>query len=218
MQVIRSFFSIETFIDYPQLLLSIEKAGHAACKSEYKITSGSAEPFVRDVIKRRHLWVIEHASITVRVVCSWAVSNEIVRHTLASYIEEKARFCSYANDRFDNEIIVIKPCCWKNSDKQFKIWYNAMVAAERAYFELLNAGALAQEASSVLPNSLKTEIVMTMNLCEWFYFFESQTALSEHPQIGEIVIPMLKEFKRQMPAIFEDITLEQTFDFESYSD
>ena len=71
--------------------------------------------------------------------------------------------------------------------------------------ELLEAGATPQEARSILPNSLKTELVMTMNLREWRHFFKLRVAKASHPQMREIAIPLLNKFKEMIPVVFDDI-------------
>ena len=111
------------------------------------------------------------------------------------------------------EIAVIKPCFW-NSDsvedrKKFAVWEEAMKTAEKTYLELIRLGASPQEARSVLPNSLKTEIVMTMNLREWRHFFKLRTSNAAHPQMREIAQPLLDELKRQIPVIFDDIVYKE---------
>jgi thymidylate synthase (FAD) len=152
-----------------------------------------------------HLSVIEHCSVTVRIICDRGVSHEIVRHRLANYTQESTRYCNYAKGKFGNEITVIKPCFWDENDEKYAIWKQTMETVEKAYNSLIKAGALAQEARSVLPNSLKTEIVVTMNLREWHYFFTLRTASGAHPQMREIAVPLLHEFKKRIPVIFDNI-------------
>lgn len=89
-----------------------------------------------------------------------------------------------------------------------EIWQSVMKYIEDKYMELIESGAAPQEARSILPNSLKTEIVVTMNLREWRHFFKLRTANDAHPQIREIAIPLLDEFKRRIPIIFDDISIE----------
>ena len=84
-----------------------------------------------------------------------------------------------------------------------------MIQAERCYFELLKNGATPQEARAVLPNSLKTEIVMTANYREWRNFFKLRTAKNAHPQMRQITIPLLKELQEKIPIIFDDIKFEE---------
>jgi len=209
MQIIEPYFIIETPIDGEYILKRVEKAGRTAYKTEDKITVDSAKKFVKKILDMGHESVIEHYSITVRVICDRGVTHEIVRHRIASYTQESTRYCNYSMGKFGGEIAVIKPCFW-NSDsaedkEKFEMWEEAMKSAEKAYLKLMELGALPQEARSVLPNSLKTEIVMTMNLREWRHFFKLRTSSAAHPQMREIAQPLLDEFKRQIPVIFDDI-------------
>jgi len=152
-----------------------------------------------------HESVIEHEKVTVRVICDRGISHEIVRHRIASYTQESTRFCNYSKGRFGNEITVIKPCFWDDGSKEYKIWRDAMENAERAYMELIKLGAKPEEARSVLPNSLKTEIVITMNLREWRHFFKLRTSKRAHPQMREVATSLLQAFKERIPVIFDDI-------------
>jgi thymidylate synthase (FAD) len=215
MRIISPHFVFQSEVNGKEMLKQIELAGRTAYKSEDKITDDSAEKFVAEIIKRGHLSVIEHQSVTVRIICDRGVSHEIVRHRLASYTQESTRYCNYSSKKFDNEINVIKPCFWQEEfwDEKENLkcktlretWKRAMEQAESAYNELIALGATPQEARSVLPNSLKTEIVVTMNLREWRHFFELRTAQAAHPQMREIAIPLLKEFQKKIPVIFDDI-------------
>lgn len=209
MIIIKPYFIIEDIVDGPELLKKIEKAGRTCYKSEDKITNESSEKFVKHIIKMGHESVLEHEKISVRVICDRGVTHEIVRHRIASYSQESTRYCNYSKDKFGNEISVIEPCFWTKpdyDDPKYHIWKAAMEFTEKAYFELIHLGATPQEARSVLPNSLKTEIVMTMNLREWRHFFKLRTSLAAHPQMLEIARPMLDEFKKLIPIIFDDIT------------
>jgi thymidylate synthase (FAD) len=88
----------------------------------------------------------------------------------------------------------------------YKEWERACERAEYAYLNLLGMGATPQQARSVLPNSLKTEVVMTANLREWRHFFKLRCAADAHPQMKEVTIPLLKELKRLVLVVFDDIT------------
>ena len=209
MKIIEPSFTIETQIDEEYILKQIEKAGRTAYKTEDKITTGSAKKFVKKILDMGHESVIEHYNITVRIICDRGVTHEIVRHRMASYTQESTRYCNYSAGKFGGEITIIKPCFW-NSDneadkKKYEIWEKAMKEAEKAYLELINLGASPQEARSVLPNSLKTEILITMNLREWRHFLKLRTSNTSHPQMREIARPLLDEFKKQVPVIFDDI-------------
>lgn len=208
MKVIKPSFIIESNINNEEILKHIEKAGRTAYKSEDKITEESAKKFISKIMNFKHESVIEHYSITVRVICDRGVTHEIVRHRLASYTQESTRYVNYSKGKYGSEITVIEPVFWDKDSVKHKIWHSAMRFAEKAYMELLEAGATAQEARSVLPNSLKTEIVMTMNLRSWRHFFELRCHKAAHPQMREIALPMLEEFKKRLPIIFGDLIFD----------
>lgn len=206
MKIINASYRIETpTYSGEKLLKSIEQAGRTCYKSEDRITDESAEAFVRMLIERGHESVLEHASITVRFVCDRGVSHEIVRHRIASFSQESTRYCNYSNDRFRNEITFIKPCFLEGGTGGYKLWKQAMFVAEKEYFDLLNWGFTPQEARSVLPNSTKTEIIMTANLREWRHFLKLRTAKAAHPQMRELTVPLLKELQEWIPVVFDDI-------------
>lgn len=209
MKILSPSFTFEENFDGENILKKIEKAGRTAYKSEDKITEDSSKNFLQMLIKRGHHSVIEHHSITVKVICDRGVSHEIVRHRIASYTQESTRYCNYTKGKFGGEISVIKPCFWDESkkpdSKMYQIWQNTVEQIEKAYISLIDAGASPQEARSILPNSLKTEIVITMNLREWRHFFTLRTSKMAHPQMREIAIPLLKEFQKRIPVIFDDI-------------
>ncbi len=205
MKIIAPHFEIITPLDGPAILKKIEQIGRVCYKSENGVSDGSAQQFVKNLIARGHESVIEHLSVTVRVVCDRGVTHEIVRHRIASYSQESTRYCNYASGRFGNEITVIRPYFWEESGELYQIWKRAMEEAEASYLRLIELGATPQEARSVLPNSLKTELVMTMNLREWRHFFALRAGARAHPQMREIAVPMLKEFQRRIPVVFDDL-------------
>ncbi len=207
MRTIKPIAVIESHVDADYILKQIELAGRTAYKSEDKITNDSAKDFVKMILKRGHLSVIEHQSVSVRFICDRGVSHEIVRHRLASYTQESTRYCNYTKGKFGSEITVIEPCFWSQDDEKYKVWKQAIEQIESAYNKLVELGATPQEARSILPNSLKTEIVVTMNLREWRHFFTMRTSAAAHPQMREVSIPLLKEFQKQIPIIFDDFEL-----------
>ncbi len=209
MKIIKAYFVIEDKIDGNEILKKIEKAGRTCYKSEDKITDESAKKFVAGIIKSGHHSVIEHEKITIRVICDRGVTHEIVRHRIGSYSQESTRYCNYSKDKFGKEITVIEPVFWKTSDPQYGVWKDACEYVEKAYFKLLEMGATPQEARSVLPNSLKTEIIITFNLREWQHYFTVRSSKRAHPQMREVAIPLLEEFKKLIPVIFDDINPEK---------
>lgn len=187
-----------------QVMERIELAGRVCYKSEEKITEDSAEKFIRNIIKRGHESVLEHCAFTVRFTVDRGVSHEIVRHRIASYSQESTRYCNYGGD----DIVFIKPCFWDKGSEEYHNWEMAMCYAEGQYKYLQELGATPQEARSVLPNSLKTEVVMTANLREWRHFLFLRTAKAAHPQMREVACQLLAQVKEYMPGVFGDIDPE----------
>lgn len=205
MRIIEPCFEILDEVDGNDVLKSIERIGRVCYKSEERITDDSAKKFVANILKRGHESVIEHEKISVRIVCDRGVTHEIVRHRIASYSQESTRYCNYSNEKFGKELTVIKPLFWEEGSKEYQTWLDMMQMIEDTYNNLIEMGAEPQQARSVLPNSLKTEIVVTMNLREWRHFFRLRTAKRAHPQMREVACALLREFQNKIPIIFDDI-------------
>lgn len=203
MKVIKAGYEIMDHVDGDEILKKIELCGRVCYKSEDRITSDSAKRFVKSLIDRGHESVLEHVSITVRFIVDRGVSHELVRHRIASYSQESSRYVNYEN----KEIEFIKPCFLKENDKDIHwlSWVASMETAEHRYHFMLYTGMTPEQARSVLPNSLKTEVVTTMNLRAWRNFFKLRTGKQAHPQMREVAIPLLEEFKKLVPVIFDDI-------------
>lgn len=205
MRIIEPYIRCENTLNGHQILLQIERIGRVCYKSEDRITNESALQFVKNILDRGHESVIEHISLSVRVICDRGVSHEIVRHRIASYSQESTRYCNYAKDKFGNELVFIKPLFFDEKSDLFIKWKHAMEIAEETYLYLIAAGSSPQEARTVLPNSLKTEIIMTMNLREWRHFLRLRTSSVAHPQMRQIAQMILDEFKSNIPILFDDI-------------
>lgn len=194
--------------EYTDLLSLVEIAGRTCYKSEDKITEDSAEKFVRGIVKRGHHAVIEHGHITVRFTCDRGVSHEIVRHRLASYCQESTRYCNYSKDGFGGEITVIAPSWTSEGLPGYERWKKACMTAEIAYFDLLTEGYSPQAARSVLPNSLKTEVVMTANIREWRHFIKLRAGRAAHPDMRVVAQKLHELLAKTYPVFFEDIEVE----------
>lgn len=182
----------------------IEKAGRTCYKSENKITEDSAKKFVRQIVKAGHEAMLEHVGLTVRFIVDRGVSHEIVRHRLASFAQESTRYCNYGK----GDVTFVRPFYFKEGSPEYKLWLNSMEVAEEAYLALLESGRTPQEARCVLPNSLKTEVVMTANMREWRHFLKLRavgTTGAPHPQMQEVAMPLLKELQIRLPELFDDI-------------
>lgn len=209
MKIISASFEILNPLLPERIMKNIETYGRVCYKSENNVTADSSGLFIKKIIKSGHESVIEHEKVSVKIICDRGVTHEIVRHRIASYSQESTRYCNYAQNKFGNELTFIKPCFWEEDSKAFKIWLAQMEMVEKNYINLIAIGASPEQARSILPNSLKTEIVVTMNLREWRHFFKLRTSKRAHPQMREVSIPLLKKMKELLPAIFEDIKVDE---------
>ena len=236
MKLIEPSYEIIRMESRENILKWLESVGRTAYKSEDKITDESATTFIENIVKRGHLSVIEHASMSVRFIVDRGISHELVRHRLASYTQSSTRFCSYNKDKFDNQITFIRPMWFKdykagvyNFDTVSKIysdrdsfegysqeqinwilesnWISQMCMAEKAYMHLLKNGWKPEQARSVLPNALQTEVVATANLREWIHILSLRSSKASHPQIQQVMKPLLAEVQTILPEIFGDIGL-----------
>lgn len=184
--------------DPMDLLQDIERIGRVCYKSEHRITSSSAAPFVRNIITRGHESVLEHISITVRFVTDRAIANELVRHRIAAYSQESTRYCNYKD-----KIEFIYP---KNvSDKQLQLIMEACACAATTYQSLIADGATPEIARDVLPLCTKTELIATYNLREWRHILRLRTDKAAHPKMRELMQTLLQFFQGLVPIIFDDI-------------
>lgn len=169
------------------------------------------------LIEHGHEAMIEHSTLSVMFTVDRGVSHEMVRHRVASFAQESTRYCCYSKKKFGNAINVIDP---KESieldNKMAKLtseeidlimneWIEAMADAEKHYMNLIELGASAQFARSVLPNSTKTDITITANYREWRNIFKLRCASDAHPQIRQVMIQLLEELKKRIPVVFDDL-------------
>lgn len=181
----------------------IEVAGRTCYKSENKITKDSARDFSRRMRSSGHHAMIEHAVASFRIVTDRGITYEIVRHRLASYAQESTRYCNYSKDKFGKECSFIQPPSL--TEEQYGQWISACRDVEKYYFQMLHQGCSPQIARSVLPNCLKTEIVMMANLREWRHFIKLRGSKAAHPQIRPIAYAIWTNLMQHAPSIFEDL-------------
>lgn len=205
MNIIEPSVEILTPLDADTIMKHLERCGRVCYKSGGRIADGSAEKFLSGIIKSGHESVLEHYSITFKVICDRAVSHQIVRHRIASYSQESQRYCNYTKDGFGRSVTFISPV-WENEHPElYDVWKRACQNAEDAYFCLIDSGCTPQEARTVLPNSTKTEIVCTMNVRELRHFLELRTSKAADPAIREVAGMLLDVLKEKVPVLFGDI-------------
>lgn len=206
MKIIEPSYQILTKKSAKNLYKDIEKVARTCYKSEdhIKDDGSSAEALIRALVTHRHTAMLDHETIRVKFIVDRGVSHEIVRHRIAAYAQESTRYCNYSKGKFGSEITVIRPFFFEDSARM-DIWKDACQEAERSYFELLKTGAKPEEARSVLPNSLKTELVVTASITEWRHILSTRCALDAHPQMREVMLPLMKELSDKYPLLFADI-------------
>lgn len=216
MKVINAHVLIPDF-DGNRMLKKLERYGRVCYKSEGKFDpTDNNSNFLKMLVSKNHESVLEHEKLTMMFVVDRGVSHELVRHRIASYSQESTRYCNYSKDAFSNEITLIKPCFYE--EKRLNMWTKAMEEIESTYFSLLEDGSTPQEARSVLPNSLKTEIVVTMNIRSLRNFLGLRCSPSAHPQIKEVAIPLLFFLQEKLSPLFWDIEFDKDFgkNFQGY--
>lgn len=179
----------------------LELCGRVAYKSEDKITPGSAEKFLSLILTRKHESVLEHVGASMRFITDRGVSHELVRHRIASFTQESTRYVNY--EKRGMQFVI--PVDIDFASVQYTYWQNHMEDSEWRYNTLIAYGASPQLARSVLPNSLKTEIVMTANLREWRYVLKLRTDKTAHPQMQDLMRQALIMFREAVPILFDDI-------------
>jgi len=195
----------------------LERYARTCYKSEDKMNDISNPNFLKSKLTMGHESIIEHEKATVMFVIDRGISHEIVRHRIAAYSQESTRYCRYSQNKFGNEISVIEPYFFKGRAEDYRLWEEACSCAEKNYMAMLEGDCSAQEARSILPNSLKTEIVVTYNLREWRHFFRLRADIAAHPQMRQVAIPLLLYFQTKMPALFDDIDYDRDFPVEHYA-
>lgn len=208
MRIIEPSIEVLSVINADEMLKNIEICGRVCYKSEHLITEESAKKFIKSIITNGHESVLEHEKITVKIICDRGVSHEIVRHRIASYSQESTRYCNYNKEKFGKELTLIKPFFWKDDKEKYDVWLEVMKKIEDSYNDLISLGAKPEEARSILPNSLKTEIVVTMNIRELRHFLKLRTSRRAHPQMREVANLLLEYVQKNIPILFEDIVVE----------
>jgi len=157
------------------ILSVVEQCGRTCYKSESK---GNPGEFIKRIIKSGHESVLEHGSVTYRIVCDRATSHQIVRHRIASYSQMSQRYCRMDREKFGNQIAYIKPI--DLPEHLSLVLHSSVGVAESSYFNLLEQGVKPETARAVLPNCTVTELMMTANLRSWRHFLN--TRLDKHAQ------------------------------------
>ena len=215
MKIVKPKYEILTDISEGGIkeLQQIERVARVCYKSEDKITPDgeSAKKLVRFLVKQEHEAMLEHSQLSVLFTCDRGVANELVRHRIASFAQESTRYCNYAGEKFGGELSFIIPhylfdyAGSEKSRRMYAQWESSCKDDENYYMHLIDLGLRPEQARCVLPLCLKTEIVVTANYREWRNIFKLRTPVAAHPQMRELMCPLLKELQSKIPVVFDDI-------------
>ena len=215
MRVVEPWIKVEK-IDGKKIMKRLERACRTCYRSEGNITEDSYKKLLTNCITRGHESVLEHEKVTVRIYSDIGSYKDLTRHRLASFSVESTRYCSYDKDKYGNEISVINPVYIE--DKQvYEVWKKAMQEVENCYIKMKELGATNDMCREVLPHSTAAEYTMTANIREWKHILSLRTTNHVHPSIRQVLIPLLKYFKEEMPEIFDDVEYDEEFNPKYYA-
>ena len=215
MKIVEPWIKVEKF-DGVAIMKRIERACRTCYRSEGKVTDDSYKDLIKNCITRGHESVLEHEKISIRAYSDIGVYKDLTRHRFASFSVESTRYCSYDKDKYGNEIKFINPS-YIEDEKIYEIWKKTMQEAEKGYMEMKKQGGATDMCRLLLPHSTAAEFTMTANIREWKHILSLRTTNHVHPAIRQILIPLLKLFKEEMPEIFENIEYDEEFNPKYYA-
>ena len=215
MRIVEPWIKVEKF-DGKEIMKRIERACRTCYRSEDKITDESYKNLLKNCISRGHESVLEHEKVTVRIYNDIGSYKDLTRHRFASFSVESTRYCSYDKDKYGNEIAFINPV-YIEDEQMYETWKNTMQEIEKGYIKMKQLGATTDMCRNLLPHSTAAEYTMTANIREWKHIFSLRANNHVHPAIRQVMIPLLKYFKQQMPEIFDEIPYDEEFKEEYYA-
>lgn len=215
MRIVEPWIKVEK-IDGKQIMQRIERACRTCYRSEGKITEDSYKNLIKNCITRGHESVLEHEKVTVRIYDDIGSYKDLTRHRFASFSVESTRYCSYDKDKYGNEISVINPVYIEDKEI-YEIWKNTIQEMEKGYMKMKELGAATDMCRNLLPHSTAAEYTMTANIREWKHIFSLRANNHVNPAIRQVMIPLLKYFKEQMPEIFDDVPYDEEFNPDYYA-
>lgn len=215
MRIVEPWIRVEK-IDGKQIMKRIERACRTCYRSEGKITEDSYKNLIKNCITRGHESVLEHEKVTVRIYDDLGSYKDLTRHRFASFSVESTRYCSYDKDKFGNEIAFMNPIYIEDKE-MYELWKDTMQRIEENYIKMKELGATTDMCRELLPHSVAAEYTMTANIREWKHILSLRANDHVHPSIRQVMIPLLKYFKEQMPEIFNEIEYDKDFNPDYYA-
>lgn len=215
MNLVEPWVKVEKF-DGKQIMKRIERACRTCYRSEGKITEDSYKNLIKNCLTRGHESVLEHEKITVRIYNDIGSYKDLTRHRFASFSVESTRYCSYDKDKYGNQISVINPVYIEDKEI-YETWKKTIEEMEKGYMRMKELGATTDMCRNLLPHSTAAEYTMTANIREWKHIFSLRANNHVHPAIRQVMIPLLKYFKEQMPEIFDEVPYDEEFNPDYYA-
>lgn len=215
MNLVEPWVKVEKF-DGKQIMKRIERACRTCYRSEGKITEDSYKNLIKNCLTRGHESVLEHEKITVRIYNDIGSYKDLTRHRFASFSVESTRYCSYDKDKYGNQISVINPVYIEDKEI-YETWKKTIEEMEKGYMRMKELGATTDMCRNLLPHSTAAEYTMTANIREWKHIFSLRANNHVHPAIRQVMIPLLKYFKEQMPEIFDEVPYDEDFNPDYYA-
>lgn len=206
-KIIEPSVEIVSDIDGDKILKHIELCARNCYKSEGNITedTSSAVKMIGKLIELDHTAMIEHSSITARLICDVGVYKDLTRHRHCSFAIESTRYCNYSKGKFGNELTFIKPCNMDESKGIYHTWLRTMSDIENAYMQMSEFGALPDQLRMILPHSTAASVIMTANMRELRHMFKLRCAKQAHPSVRQVMLMLLKEVHSKIPVLFDDL-------------
>lgn len=217
MRIEKPWIKVEKY-DPIKIMKRAEFAARVCYHSLDKITENSYRDLLPACIKNGHMSPFYHEKITVYIFSDIGSYKDLTRHHHADFCVESTRWCNYTKNKFNNEITFIDPVNI-NSLKKFDIWENAMIEAEKNYFALSECtDASADQLRMLLPHSTAAHYIMSANIAEWYHILKTRCRKNVHPSIRQVLIPLLLQFKKDMPEIFGNIEYDTDFNSANYAE
>ena len=207
-KIIEPSVKVITKLDGNQILKHIETCGRTCYQSYQNETEdvSSAEKMIAMLIKSGHESVLEHYSITIKMITDVGCYKDLTRHRAGTAFSiESTRFCNYSKDKFGNEISFIKPININENTPEYDIWYKCINDIEESYIKMAELGCKPDQLRMILPHSTSAEVSMTANLRSWRHIFKMRCAKQTHPSVRQMMLITLNEFHKNIPVIFNDL-------------
>lgn len=215
MKIVEPWIKVER-IDGKKIMKKIERACRTCYRSEGNISEDSYKNLLKNCITKGHESVLEHEKVTVRIYSDIGSYKDLTRHRFGSFSIESTRYCSYDKDKYGNEIKFMNPIYIEN-EEMYNIWKETMENIEKGYIKMRQLGATVDMCRELLPHSTAAEYTMTANIREWKHILSLRTTNHVHPSIRQVLIPLLKYFKEEMPEIFDEIEYDEEFNPKYYA-